>query len=123
MEECYFYYSCSLQSATLLKVTGCFPRFLHFTNGTKSREASHMLYFMTFDIPASIKFYQDDTPLHESHNTLDLQLYIVLVYQYNTVVQLFYNAYVETFLCPNSICSLFLNIPKVLKYMEKEFCK
>ena len=40
--------------STLLKVTllhGCFSRFLHCTNGTKSRKASHIvrLYFILFE--------------------------------------------------------------------------
>ena len=47
MEECYFYLSCRLQPAFLLKVTllhGCFSRFLNCTNGTKSRKASHIMF-------------------------------------------------------------------------------
>ena len=46
MEECYFYYSCRLKSATLLKVTllhGCFSCFINRTNGTKSHNAPHIL--------------------------------------------------------------------------------
>ena len=39
---------CRLKPATLLKLTllhGCFSRFLNCTNGTKSRNAPHMLYY------------------------------------------------------------------------------
>ena len=41
----------NLQPETLLKLTlfhGCFSRFLICTNGTKSRKASHLHYFLIF---------------------------------------------------------------------------
>ena len=42
LEECYFWYSCRLLKVTLHH--GCFSRFLNCTNGTKSRNASHMMF-------------------------------------------------------------------------------
>ena len=55
--------SCAAQPATLLKLTllhGCFSRFLNCTNGTKSRNASHVSCQINWekDNISGIKFYE-----------------------------------------------------------------
>ena len=51
-----------LQPATLLKLTllhGCFSRFLNCTNGTKSRNASHMKLKLILGVPYQLMLAND----------------------------------------------------------------